>query len=1166
MHTESGSMKKYTLTSNEKKWPSAQKFLTFVRMKGETEYSKFAASKDLTLWNKLLHFCEQEHVADLTELFSSHELLLNNGISTVKHLLLEWAVRKYSLTVTKCLVDCWCSDVLVDSDRMGKILLATLNTHYEAAAKLAYLLTVCGFNYARLNTELQQLTKTVIESREASKDLLIVLLDNCYAEDSGCLLNHAIVHNNVFAAMSLLERGVPIKDLFITSNLHLYRTHFASLLSCVIRQGRLDWLTQLLSAIVQFRADDMKLIINSKQDQHNTCLHIAVNCCGRQDLAKKKSNYDSEELPRRDIIGLLLENAADLLAVNVDNEVPLHVAVRVGSWEAVYDLLGQGQQEGQLAARDKSGLTPLLATAAYDATYCFHTMMYCGALDSQPHHFNATDNQQRTILHLAVARVFCRTESEYGAVEAIELFYHKLLAADPECLDRIDGDNNTALDVASERGDNSIINMLLKHSDPDDTTRSSALIKAAKRGKLATCKAIVCVTDGECGDKCDEHGNSSVHWAASRGHTHVVAYLALISPPSLNHYHQTPMHLAASRGHLSVVQFLTQNKSYPGACILADCLGMTPLHYAAIKGRVEIVAYLLKESCCDVTLRDIWGRTVLDMAIESGQIDVCCTVLKCCSKVQRRILINGDIGGSIIRSQVPLSIIQHELLQLLQIAEPTTKTLNEKPIKRMIQHMPQLAVLVFELNTREKQEHILYNVECIDGCEDEWHYNRDSHPLCVMIKHKREQLLFHPLVSALLYHKSKPALIFYALFIGMYVLLLSLVTAFIMYSERPRSVAVCSANSRLVVPPEYLLMETKIKLGLMISSMLLIGCGLVIEVLQMMTMTLRRYVRESSNWLDWFSYCSMLLVILPLTPCGALMRWQMWLSAPCLLASWINVTVLLRRVPSCSAYIIIVHRVMKTFLRFFIVLFVFIIALGLAFFVLLSSQDSVPARLDSVLKIVIMKKDRGEEDFRDVFHTYIEGGDVGDKIIAAAGYIIYAVFMGVMIIVILDLLVGLAVGDLHKLSTQAKLERIKLAVYLQLDFEQSLRWLASHMSCLRGLMPAHKHIVIPKHKPRGCMASVRFKLRSLLLYDFHQPKDLHMNDISSSMKNAAISEMQHLKHEQSVHFNRFERLLIDVIKPTMQQINADMIDKTRETRQLIDDLNSKLEHLRQSAT
>lgn len=76
----------------------------------------------------------------------------------------------------------------------------------------------------------------------------------------------------------------------------------------------------------------------------------------------------------------------------------------------------------------------------------------------------------------------------------------------------------------------------------------------------------------------------------------------------------TPLHLAAKGGHEDVVQALLE---YDADVNVLNKLGETPLHEVAGRGHMDIVSYLL--ICgADPTLRDVRGRSALDVAIESA--------------------------------------------------------------------------------------------------------------------------------------------------------------------------------------------------------------------------------------------------------------------------------------------------------------------------------------------------------------------------------------------------------------------------------------------------------------------------------------------------------------------------------------------------------------------
>jgi transient receptor potential cation channel subfamily A protein 1 len=709
-----------------------------------------------------------------------------------------------------------------------------------------------------------------------------------------------------------------------------------------------------------------------------------------------------------DMVTSLLEHGADVLAVNASDETPLHVAVRRHC--KVRRLLEHGQRESQLTARDANGFTPLATAIVYIKNNSLKHLISKRYFQSCS--FVVSDNRQRSLMHLAI---------EEHNMHAIELLLNKLDIGQlhPDWHKLTDCDGNTPLDVASVRGDESVVQLILEHSDRKDETRSQSFLSAAARGHLETCKMIVTVTNGECLRRASpDSGNSSLHLAAYDGHLEVVKFLVDkmgVSVCLTNYFRQIPLHMAARNNHLDVVQFLVSRDKQ---CFnFSDSAGMTSLHYAAMFDCLDVVNHLL--SCGgSVSARDVIRRNALDVAIDRGHYETCCAILSC-----RDQWSSALDSVACFDDDVHCQNLSENVLAALNVDRLPSRDFNVMtPIRRMIEKMPQLVKIVCDKCTTKIDENTTkYFVKFFDD-------SLINHPVSLMIKHRREELLSQPLVIALINHKGKVALGFYLTFLTLNVCLVSLTTAFVVNSEPPQNVN----WTECYLPNTELNYRDQSTTFLMACIWLLVSLGVLVEILQFRTVR-HKYVREFTNYFDWFCYITTVLITLSVTPCGALTYWQWQLSAFSILASWINFITFLRRIPACGIHVAMVEQVGMTFLRFFIILFLFIIAFGFAFYILLQNQHPFASPADSLLKTAVMMT--GEYDFTSIFYGHLESDEESSQIFyKASTSAVHALFL-TTIFVVVDLMIGMAVGDISQLTKNAKFERLKMTFDLIFDVE-----------------------------------------------------------------------------------------------------------------------------------
>jgi ankyrin repeat protein len=110
---------------------------------------------------------------------------------------------------------------------------------------------------------------------------------------------------------------------------------------------------------------------------------------------------------------------------------------------------------------------------------------------------------------------------------------------------------------------------------------------------------------------CDEHGYSSIHYAARRGNLKVLKYLVSkngdINKVAENDIGETPLLLSIDSGDLSVTHYLASRGADPSIC---NKYGFNALHCAVNGRRTLHLAYLLKLPGVNVNAQDYTGRTV----------------------------------------------------------------------------------------------------------------------------------------------------------------------------------------------------------------------------------------------------------------------------------------------------------------------------------------------------------------------------------------------------------------------------------------------------------------------------------------------------------------------------------------------------------------------------
>jgi len=220
---------------------------------------------------------------------------------------------------------------------------------------------------------------------------------------------------------------------------------------------------------------------------------------------------------------------------------------------------------------------------------------------------------------------------------------------------------------------------------------------------------------------------------------------------------------------------------------------------------------------------------------------------------------------------------------------------------------------------------------------------------------------------------------------------------------------------------------------------------LLLRELMQMTVSLKRYFSSFENWIELsiFALASYLL----LENDGSF-ELKKHLAAFGIVLSWAELIVLFGRHPKLKEYNIYVTmflKVMKTFLLFFTWYCLFIIAFGLGFFILLHKEEEVGVVGEttasendyvffnevwlSLVKTTTMLA--GELEFSDIPIDLKSG-------LAPLGYVFFLSFVFLIVVVLANLLNGLAVSDTGVIREKAEIFSYRSQVETISTFESML--------------------------------------------------------------------------------------------------------------------------------
>ncbi|CAH1799596.1 unnamed protein product [Owenia fusiformis] len=903
--------------------------------------------------------------------------------------------------------------------------------------------------------DLQQMTALHQAATHDEKEVARMLIEHganlrCADEDGATPLHYACSEGNEEVVQMLFDAGEKL-DGWVT-------------ISQMVTDQDYERNTALHLAVVNQNYEVVKICLKKGSDvnthrlHYNTPLHLAATAGDVR------------------IIELLIEYKARVDCLNEMQETPLHRAAAYDHADAVEFLIKKG---ARLEKHDKDNFTPLLIAACKGHASTIQKLLDCGA------DISAMDKNEKTAIYWA---------AEEDKVEALQVLLNNPYSRD--MLDISDRYDSVPLHVACQNGYLGIVKMLLDHGadmEYKNEEEQTPLHLAAKNGKTHVVYELIKRNKTLVNDE-DEESNSALHLAALAGHTKTCTALLEngVDIEPRNCIQWTPLDCAAAKGWPKTVKVLLE----------ADCpvdpmdkSKTTPLHLASSRGHVEVVNILMKWNA-SMTQRDTNGMNCLDLAIDNG---------------------HKDVAFAIINSDKWEEALRNETLDL-------ATGLRSTPMRKLIKKMPDVAERAFYRctsanmgNSDHPDYEITFNYEFLDDMYAIWRensgtsdamsssgsdiYNEDftlkesakpytsdstilkkNHPLSIMVNARREDLLAHPLVTSLLRHKwNSFGRYFYYINLFIYFIFLGFLTAYVIAQRPPFRLLDdyklskcgdvncnnetfscfrienywCGKNECLA--PNFV--------AVTIGKWIIIGLSalnLFREIQQIFTQKLNYLSWE--NLLEWIMYIFAILFVVDFQGCqresGIRLEWQWQIGAFCIFLAWMELVLFIRKVPRFGIYVVMFTDVLQTFIRFFLVFLLFMIAFALSYFMLFQNQVAFDNIGKSLVKTAVMMI--GEFEFDSIFY--------GDEKLnyPEISYLLFVLFLVLMSIIIMNLLVGLAVDDIKAVQDQAVLKRLAMQVELALDVEGFL----PHF--IRRRFVLHKETLQPG-KPPSCIKRV-FKL------------------------------------------------------------------------------------------
>ncbi|XP_066908151.1 transient receptor potential cation channel subfamily A member 1 isoform X3 [Halyomorpha halys] len=780
--------------------------------------------------------------------------------------------------------------------------------------------------------------------------------------------------------------------------------------------------------------------ISTQQHDLSTPVHLAC-AQGALDIVKLMFGLQPAEKP------------TCLNSCDVQKMTPLHCAAMFDRAEIVQYLIGEG---ADINALDKEKRSPLLLAGSRGGWRTVLTLIGLKA------NIQLKDSNDRNVLHLVVMNGGRLDEFAEAVIKAQSK--ERL----QELLNEKDRFGCSPLHHASREGHIKSLENLIKLGaviNLKNNHNESPLHFAARYGRYNTVKQLL---DSEKGsfiiNETDGEGLTPLHIASQQGHTRVVSLLlnrgALLHR---DHNGRNPLHLAAMSGYTQTMELLHSVHSHLLDQVDKD--GNTALHLATMENKPNSIALLLSMNC--KLLYNTIDLSAIDYAIYYKFPEAALAMVTHDTRGQEVMTLRSDKHPCVTLALIASMPRVFESVQDKCITKANCKkdsksfyikysfscllcpkclpcNIDSKVSESFNQQatMP-LPALNIKYNFQNYQRSAKENA-AIRKFQPSW----KPQPLIVvnaMVQHGRVELLAHPLSQKYLQMKwnsyGKYFHMFHLLF---YLIFLVFVT---MYSSHILSVSRCfPENSTETTENTTVLFMTSLKciekqttnLEYFSSSAILLYVA--VNALREMHQLLQQrwqYLMDPTNLASWMLYLSATLMVLPLSaeqiqvPCAAIT----------VFLSWFTLLLNLQRFDLVGIYVVMFLEILQTLIKVLIVFSILIIAFGLAFFILLSrgghiSFSTIPMSLMRTFSMML-----GEIDFLGTYvHPLADDGDDETPSLPFpfTAFIVLGLFMVLMPILLMNLLIGLAVGDIESVRRNAQLKRLAMQVVLHTELERKL--------------------------------------------------------------------------------------------------------------------------------
>ncbi|KAI5734628.1 hypothetical protein M8J77_008902 [Diaphorina citri] len=765
-------------------------------------------------------------------------------------------------------------------------------------------------------------------------------------------------------------------------------------------------------------------------------------------------------------VELCLKSGAKISTQQFDLSTPVHLACSQGALDIVRLMFNLQPSEKLvcLNSTDAQKMTPLHCAAMFDRCDVVQYLIDEGA------DLNVLDKEKRSPLLLAASRGGWKTVLTLVRNKANILLkdinrrniLHLLVLNGGGHIKEF-AEEVAAVFLGEGEASQGIQNLL----NEKDKTGCSPLHYASREGHIISLENLINL--GACINLKNNSNESPLHLAARYGRYNTVKKLLSSERGSFiinesDGEGLTPLHIASKEGHLRVVQLLLNR----GSLLHRDHNGRNPLHLAAMSGYTNTMVHLNSVHSHLLDQVDKDGNTALHLATMENKPKAICLLLSLNCKLLYNCMDLSAIDYAIYYKfpEAALAMVTHntrgtEIMSLRSDKHPCVTLALVASMPRVFESVQDKSITKANCKKDSKSFYIKYNFSCLQCLRIYPEINEKtgdataiSKPiplpaLNAMVGHDRVELLAHPLSQKYLEMKwnayGKYFHLAHLLFYSVFLIFITLYSYELMQLWR-------ESEQKKDPSPHH-------------HSPLLYICGTAISTYMLFSVAVQsvqiyqqkwHYLFDPTNIVALLLFFSATIMIVPLFTKGRYMTdYQISFTSLTVFLSWLTLLLNLQRFDQVGIYVVMFLEILQTLIKVLIVFSILIVAFGLAFYILLSRGDHLSFRTVPMSLLRTFTMMLGEIDF---IGTYVQpyfreddptgadfnrtgfGGFESNKHLPfpVPAFVMLGIFMILMPILLMNLLIGLAVGDIESVRRNAQLKRLAMQVLLHTELERNL--------------------------------------------------------------------------------------------------------------------------------